>query len=145
MHQQIKKAVSRKLKSDSKNIFQLFVKSVLFHLRKFISKTFPKLKVPSFAVKFSWLSQANITIDCKDLIDSEKSTAAAYLDSHSNHGAISLNISDENNYESVRENIIKELQDIRDPSSDKRIVTNVWKREAIYADLYTEHLDDIIF
>lgn len=48
-------------------------------------------------------------------------------------------------YERLREQLIERLYDLRDPETDERIVSNVYKREQLYWGPYLQDAPDIVF
>ncbi len=48
-------------------------------------------------------------------------------------------------YEKVRNEIIKELYKLKDPATNEKLVDRVWKREEVYSGPYSENSPDLIY
>jgi len=132
------------LKSNTKNSFSYLMSIIKFRLLDFIYKhnlDDIALKITRIAPRISKnVQKSSFSIDFENSL--------AYLsDLHGMNpgGGIEINLKREAEYEQLRTEIIKEISELKDPKSGKKIVEWICRREELYSGKYISRFPDIVF
>jgi predicted AlkP superfamily phosphohydrolase/phosphomutase len=91
------------------------------------------------------LRERTISLDF-DIYDYINSDAYFYPSANGNYGGIYINKDrDSNEYEELRNEILDNLLNIKDPDNGKAIINRAWKKEELYTGPFLDEIFDIVF